>query len=213
MDKKLRSTLVCAVAVLPLFVLLLLLVEALQFWRCPLGTFLAGAKHLLLQNFPLMLCAAALALLLLYAVAGYGPLFRVLGGEAMFGNAAARRKTILSAAVVFVVAGVLGMAMSTASFCLAPSRILVRSWPWQDVRQIRWRDIERVEAACTYSKGWSATLRLYPHKGVIEISHSQIADGIQGIKRALKGLPVEIDTRAVDPNCDVAEKDLLLQLR
>jgi len=167
-----------------------------------------------LQNFVLLFCVGALDLLLLHALASWKVLFHLLGGEATFGSGPVRCKTVSAAAVVFLATGMLGIAISNASFCLARSHIWVRSWPWQDMHEVRWQDVDLVEARCRYAKGWSATLSLYLRSGeVIEIPHTEIAESFYPIKRALKGLQVAVDTRGIDPNCDVAERDLLLQLR
>lgn len=152
-------------------------------------------------------------MLLGYAAARSPTLFQALGGEATFGDARVRRMTVFFAAIIFFTFGAFSLEMSRASYCLAPSHIWVRPWPWQEMRRFRWQDVGLVGASCTYGKGWSATLRLYMRSGeVIEIPHSQIAESFYSIKRALRGLRVDVDKRDINPDCDVPEKDLLLQL-
>ena len=210
--KKLPATLALLASLLLLFYALIWLIGRLQLWRCPPQTFLAGGEHLVLQNFPLLFCAIALALLVLWAAVTRSPtLFRLLGGEDSFGDANERREGIRAATLVFLVTAAIGLAMSSANFCLAPSHILVRPWPWQAMREFGWRDVDLVETKCWHSRGWNTTFSLYLRSGEeIEVSHNDLAGAYPHIKRSLVGLPFAFDPRGVDPNCDVDEKDLLL---
>ncbi len=209
-----RGTLALCALIVPFGYATLASVERLQLWRCPPGTFLAGAERLLLQNISLGVCAIALAMLVILTTAKSPTLFRFLGGERFFGDATTWRKTLRFFLFAGAATAAFGLWMANASYCLAPTRITLRPWPWHDVREFRWRDVDLVEARCTRSKEWSAMLTLRLRGGEeIEIPHTRIDEAYRGIRQSLTGLPFVLDTRDIDPNCGIPERDLLLHLR
>lgn len=192
--------------------------SALQLRLCPASTFLTGSMHPSLQEAAVVIFALCLAFLIEHWAAFRFPKF----GRLINLPFRKRRRQPFTLyhlwsnilIVVLCLALLLLWVAIFSNFCLTPTNIETRIWPWDTSQSRGWENVVYVQTAC-----WRGSRGSWPAAYVLGFKDEYRLDIASGLNRktdpypelskALQGVPFVFDSRAVSPNCGNAGVKLL----
>ncbi len=188
------------------------LITQFELAHCPAGAFLTGSELNAVLWFAVMIGTMALVLSIIAAIGLATPGIRAqFEGKEGLGHPDWRWMLVISVAVSLMSFAVV-TAAALSSFCLAPSSITVRDWPWEKPHVYAWRDVSAVTTRCWYGHGWSPSFVLKMNDGrALELQRTDMAwvGAYPRIAKALQGVAFTFDSTGVAANCGGDYADLL----
>jgi len=203
------------------------LVAFAQSARCPTNSYAAGSSGTasLFVVLPILFASVVPGLLLSNALTGITARTRkFFDGDPDYRKNVSFRYSWrfnreFSVASVYVAPVLLPFLISLTSsfsqFCLAPDRIVDRVYPWSSARNYGWDDVRKITTMCQYDgkNSWSSNF-------ILEFYDGRTLDVMNGtgpvwkheadLQRSLAGKHFDFDSSKVDPNCGVANPQMLL---
>ncbi|HMI19513.1 MAG TPA: hypothetical protein VK533_08220 [Sphingomonas sp.] len=204
------------------------IVSYLQKLGCPLNSYVVGSGKLaaIFVVLPLLFASLVPGLLLSNAVTGVtAGTRRFFDGDAdhrtgvsfRYSKRFRRKFSIIS---VYIAPVLIPLLISTTSsfseFCLAPDRIVSRTYPWSLPKSHRWDDVRKITTSCQRAakNSWEPGFILEFDDGFsIDVMGGTGPTWKHGgdIHRSLSGKRFDFDNSGVDPRCGVANPQMLTE--